>query len=165
MVRPAPSLGERAILLYLQHGPAEGERRLVEHDGDPGRGEQFSHRVHVGHRHRLLEQLADTLGAACSLMLLSFCVNGAHGVVGGAASMDFGGRKGVATAAGETQPHAVARVLGPGDEFEALQALEPALGLGAHASGHVAPDVLLLLLHVRALPLQFAPPIVASGPS
>ncbi len=39
-------------------------------------------------------------GAAVSLSLLSFFVNGAHGMVGGAASMDFGGRKGVATAAG-----------------------------------------------------------------
>ena len=34
------------------------------------------------------------------LALLSFFVNGAHGMVGGAASMDFGGRKGAATAAG-----------------------------------------------------------------
>jgi OPA family glycerol-3-phosphate transporter-like MFS transporter len=40
------------------------------------------------------------LGAAASLALLSFFVNGAHGMIGGAASMDFGGRKGVATAAG-----------------------------------------------------------------
>lgn len=39
-------------------------------------------------------------GAAVCLSLLSFFVNGAHGMVGGAASMDFGGRKGVATAAG-----------------------------------------------------------------
>jgi OPA family glycerol-3-phosphate transporter-like MFS transporter len=37
--------------------------------------------------------------AAC-LALLSFFVNGAHGMVGGAASMDFGGRKAAATAAG-----------------------------------------------------------------
>ena len=37
--------------------------------------------------------------AAC-LAVLSFFVNGAHGMVGGAASMDFGGRKGAATAAG-----------------------------------------------------------------
>ncbi|MCK7502670.1 MAG: hypothetical protein MZV70_00285 [Desulfobacterales bacterium] len=37
--------------------------------------------------------------SAC-LSLLSFFVNGAHGMIGGAASMDFGGRKGVATAAG-----------------------------------------------------------------
>jgi OPA family glycerol-3-phosphate transporter-like MFS transporter len=36
---------------------------------------------------------------AC-LACLSFFVNGAHGMVGGAASMDFGGRKGAATAAG-----------------------------------------------------------------
>ena len=33
-------------------------------------------------------------------MALSFCVNGAHGMIGGAASMDFGGRKAAATAAG-----------------------------------------------------------------
>jgi OPA family glycerol-3-phosphate transporter-like MFS transporter len=37
--------------------------------------------------------------AAC-LATLSFFVNGAHGMVGGAASMDFGGRKAAATAAG-----------------------------------------------------------------
>jgi OPA family glycerol-3-phosphate transporter-like MFS transporter len=37
--------------------------------------------------------------AAC-LAILSFFVNGAHGMVGGAASMDFGGRKAAATAAG-----------------------------------------------------------------
>ncbi len=36
----------------------------------------------------------------CSLSLLSFFVNGAHGMIGGAASMDFGGRKAAATAAG-----------------------------------------------------------------
>jgi OPA family glycerol-3-phosphate transporter-like MFS transporter len=38
--------------------------------------------------------------AALCLGLLSFFVNGAHGMVGGAASMDFGGRKAAATAAG-----------------------------------------------------------------
>ncbi len=38
--------------------------------------------------------------AACCLILLSFCVNGAHGVIGGAASMDFGGKKAAASAAG-----------------------------------------------------------------
>jgi OPA family glycerol-3-phosphate transporter-like MFS transporter len=37
---------------------------------------------------------------AVSLAVLSFFVNGAHGMVGGAASMDFGGRKAAATAAG-----------------------------------------------------------------
>jgi MFS transporter, OPA family, glycerol-3-phosphate transporter len=37
--------------------------------------------------------------AGC-LAILSFFVNGAHGMVGGAASMDFGGRKAAATAAG-----------------------------------------------------------------
>jgi hypothetical protein len=30
-LRPAPSLGERAFRVYWEHGPAEGERRLVEH--------------------------------------------------------------------------------------------------------------------------------------
>jgi OPA family glycerol-3-phosphate transporter-like MFS transporter len=49
--------------------------------------------------------ISDALGfgpvaAACFLVLLSFCVNGAHGMIGGAASMDFGGRKAAATAAG-----------------------------------------------------------------
>jgi OPA family glycerol-3-phosphate transporter-like MFS transporter len=40
------------------------------------------------------------IGAMICLVCLSFFVNGAHGMVGGAASMDFGGRRGVATAAG-----------------------------------------------------------------
>jgi MFS transporter, OPA family, glycerol-3-phosphate transporter len=40
------------------------------------------------------------VAAACCLVLLSFCVNGAHGMIGGAASMDFGGRKAAASAAG-----------------------------------------------------------------
>ncbi len=38
--------------------------------------------------------------AALLLAGLSFFVNGAHGMIGGAASMDFGGRKAAATAAG-----------------------------------------------------------------
>ena len=38
--------------------------------------------------------------AASMLVLLSFFVNGAHGMIGGAASMDFGGKKAAATAAG-----------------------------------------------------------------
>jgi OPA family glycerol-3-phosphate transporter-like MFS transporter len=37
---------------------------------------------------------------AAGLASLSFFVNGAHGMIGGAASMDFGGRKAAATAAG-----------------------------------------------------------------
>ena len=37
---------------------------------------------------------------ALLLVCLSFCVNGAHGMIGGAASMDFGGKKAAATAAG-----------------------------------------------------------------
>jgi MFS transporter, OPA family, glycerol-3-phosphate transporter len=40
------------------------------------------------------------VAAAFSLVLLSFFVNGAHGMIGGAASMDFGGKKAAATAAG-----------------------------------------------------------------
>jgi OPA family glycerol-3-phosphate transporter-like MFS transporter len=39
-------------------------------------------------------------GAASSIVLISFFINGAHGMIGGAASMDFGGKKGAATAAG-----------------------------------------------------------------
>ena len=38
--------------------------------------------------------------AVLCLVSLSFFVNGAHGMIGGAASMDFGGRKAAATAAG-----------------------------------------------------------------
>ena len=49
--------------------------------------------------------LSDSVGlgvwsAVAWLLLLSFFVNGAHGMIGGAASMDFGGRKAAATAAG-----------------------------------------------------------------
>ncbi|HTX19852.1 MAG TPA: MFS transporter [Bacteroidota bacterium] len=40
------------------------------------------------------------VAAACYLVVLSFFVNGAHGMIGGAASMDFGGKKAAATAAG-----------------------------------------------------------------
>ncbi len=43
--------------------------------------------------------LGPTAAAWC-LVALSFCVNGAHGMISGAASMDFGGRKAAATAAG-----------------------------------------------------------------
>jgi OPA family glycerol-3-phosphate transporter-like MFS transporter len=39
-------------------------------------------------------------GACLSLVFISFFVQSAHSLVGGAASMDFGGRKAVATAAG-----------------------------------------------------------------
>ncbi len=39
-------------------------------------------------------------GAAVFISMLSFFVNGAHGMIGGAASMDFGGKKAAATAAG-----------------------------------------------------------------
>lgn len=38
--------------------------------------------------------------SAAVLVMLSFFINGAHGMIGGAASMDFGGRKAAATAAG-----------------------------------------------------------------
>ncbi len=53
----------------------------------------------------LLFGFADRMGmgpwaAVICLSLLSFFVNGAHGMIGGAASMDFGGRKAAATAAG-----------------------------------------------------------------
>jgi OPA family glycerol-3-phosphate transporter-like MFS transporter len=53
--------------------------------------------VVLGVVHRL------ALGAyatASLLVALSFFVNGAHGMIGGAASMDFGGKKAAATAAG-----------------------------------------------------------------
>ena len=40
------------------------------------------------------------VSAACCLVLLSFFVNGAHGMIGGAASMDFGGKRAAASAAG-----------------------------------------------------------------
>ena len=40
------------------------------------------------------------VGACASLAVLSFFVNGSHGMIGGAASMDFGGKRGAATAAG-----------------------------------------------------------------
>ena len=43
---------------------------------------------------------AGPFAAAGCLVALSFFVNGAHGMIGGAASMDFGGRKAAATAAG-----------------------------------------------------------------
>ena len=38
--------------------------------------------------------------AAIMIMMLSFFVNGAHGMIAGAASMDFGGRKATATSSG-----------------------------------------------------------------
>jgi OPA family glycerol-3-phosphate transporter-like MFS transporter len=44
-------------------------------------------------------QLGGWAALVC-ISLLSFFVNGAHGLIGGAASMDFGGKKGAATAAG-----------------------------------------------------------------
>ena len=49
----------------------------------------------------ILDQLGfGPWAAAVMLIALAFFVNGAHGMVGGAASMDFGGRKAAATAAG-----------------------------------------------------------------
>jgi OPA family glycerol-3-phosphate transporter-like MFS transporter len=51
----------------------------------------------IGLSHRLG---AGPWATALALGVLSFCVNGAHGMIGGAASMDFGGRKAAATAAG-----------------------------------------------------------------
>jgi OPA family glycerol-3-phosphate transporter-like MFS transporter len=44
--------------------------------------------------------LRDAWAACLSLVFISLFVNSAHSLVGGAASMDFGGRKAVATAAG-----------------------------------------------------------------
>jgi OPA family glycerol-3-phosphate transporter-like MFS transporter len=51
----------------------------------------------------------------CVYALLSFAVNGAHGMVGGAASMDFGGRKAAATAAGlfDGMQYVASAVVGP----------------------------------------------------
>jgi OPA family glycerol-3-phosphate transporter-like MFS transporter len=43
---------------------------------------------------------AGPYAVALSVAALSFFVNGAHGMIGGAVSMDFGGRKAAATAAG-----------------------------------------------------------------
>lgn len=40
------------------------------------------------------------LFAAWMMVLLSFFIQSAHSMVGGASSMDFGGKKAVATAAG-----------------------------------------------------------------
>lgn len=55
------------------------------------------------------------IGAVVSLAILSFFVNGSHGMIGGAASMDFGGRKGAATAAGlfDGMQYLAAAVSGP----------------------------------------------------
>jgi OPA family glycerol-3-phosphate transporter-like MFS transporter len=54
--------------------------------------------------------------AAIWLVLLSFAVNGAHGMIGGAASMDFGGKKATATAAGlfDGMQYLTAFLVGPG---------------------------------------------------
>ena len=54
--------------------------------------------------------------AAIWLVALSFCVNGAHGMIGGAASMDFGGKKATATAAGmfDGMQYLTAFLVGPG---------------------------------------------------
>jgi OPA family glycerol-3-phosphate transporter-like MFS transporter len=47
-----------------------------------------------------LGQVHGAVGAVVVLALLQFFVNGGHSLIGGAASMDFGGRKAAATAAG-----------------------------------------------------------------
>jgi OPA family glycerol-3-phosphate transporter-like MFS transporter len=49
------------------------------------------------------------------MVLLSFAVNGAHGMIGGAASMDFGGKKAAATAAGlfDGMQYVASAVVGP----------------------------------------------------
>lgn len=54
--------------------------------------------------------------AAVWLVVLSFAVNGAHGMIGGAASMDFGGKKATATAAGlfDGMQYLTAFIVGPG---------------------------------------------------
>lgn len=39
-------------------------------------------------------------GAACSIIFILFAIQGGHGLIAGTASMDFGGRKAAATAAG-----------------------------------------------------------------
>jgi len=54
--------------------------------------------------------------ASIWLVVLSFCVNGAHGMIGGAASMDFGGKKATATAAGlfDGMQYMTAFLVGPG---------------------------------------------------
>lgn len=54
--------------------------------------------------------------ASVWLVVLSFCVNGAHGMIGGAASMDFGGKKAAATAAGlfDGMQYLTAFLVGPG---------------------------------------------------
>lgn len=54
--------------------------------------------------------------ATISLGLLSFFVNGSHGMIGGAASMDFGGKKAAATAAGmfDGMQYLASAFVGPG---------------------------------------------------
>jgi len=48
----------------------------------------------------LLGQTQTALAAALALALLQLFINGGHSLIGGAASMDFGGKKAAATAAG-----------------------------------------------------------------
>ncbi len=48
----------------------------------------------------LSQTLHHAWAGACALALISFFIQSSHSMVGGAASMDFGGRKAVATAAG-----------------------------------------------------------------
>ena len=48
----------------------------------------------------LLGQMQSALPAALTLAVLQFFINGGHSLIGGAASMDFGGKKAAATAAG-----------------------------------------------------------------
>ncbi|MBM4342690.1 MAG: MFS transporter [Deltaproteobacteria bacterium] len=49
------------------------------------------------------------------MIVLSFFVNGAHGMIGGAASMDFGGKKAAATAAGlfDGMQYVASAIIGP----------------------------------------------------
>jgi len=59
---------------------------------------------------------AGPMVACLWLVALSFFVNGAHGMIGGAATMDFGGRKASATAAGlfDGMQYLTGFVVGPG---------------------------------------------------
>jgi len=58
---------------------------------------------------------AGVAATVVAMILLSFCVNGAHGMIGGAASMDFGGKKAAATAAGlfDGMQYVASAIIGP----------------------------------------------------
>ena len=108
--------------------------------------------------------------AGC-LAALSFFVNGAHGMVGGAASMDFGGRKAAATAAGlfDGMQYLASSLRGPGDGLGARPLGLGGVALGAHplrmrgGPAHLAPVArdarsqapLILLASPRHLPVGY----------